>query len=184
MEAISSFIRQVGSAGLPARMSALTGVHGMIGIFALLFVFLYGMSVGRTRAILSLLAIYAAYVLAVLFPYQEQIQHVLVHLPESTTRPAVFAIFYIAVAAILNISSLKNRLSLGELSFGKVLIVSFFQAGLLVGMLASLVPIRHTLPAALAPMYPYFASQQALFAWAVAALVVLPFIRGSGRHAD
>ena len=81
---------------------------------------------------------------------------------------------------MLSFSALKHRLSMGELAFAKVLLISLFQVCLLTSALAFLLPTE-VLPESFDKLYPFFGTQQALFLWAVASLAILPFVRSSAR---
>ena len=165
-----------------ARLSAFTGPYQLSIILLLLAVFLYGLSVGRTRAMLSLLAIFVAFMLTMAFPF-------LGLLSESTPdwfnpeflRVLLFALFYLGASFVLSFSALKHRLSMGELAFAKVLIISLFQVCLLTSALAFLLPVE-VLPGNFTELYPFFGTQRALFFWAVASLAILPFVKRSGRE--
>ncbi len=165
-----------------ARLSVFTGPYQLFIILLLLAVFLYGLSVGRTRAMLSLLAIFVAFVLTTAFPFLDW-------LSKSTPgwfnsgflRVLLFALFYLGASFVLSFSALKHRLSMGELAFAKVLLISLFQVCLLASALAFLLP-EEVLPQSFNKLYPFFGTQQALFLWAVASLAILPFVKRSGRE--
>lgn len=175
MGAVSSLFKGFDPSRFSASIGMLTGVHELFLILVVLFVFLYGLSVGKTRAILSLVAIYAAFVLTATFPFMTIVEGI-PGIPSALTRAGVFLAFYVIVSLLLNFAALKNRLSMGELSFAKVLIVSIFQVGLLASALLFLVP-REALPKQLAYVYPYFGTAIALFCWSLAGLAILPFLR-------
>ncbi len=163
--------------------STLTGPQQLFFFLILLFVFLYGMSVGKTRAIVSLLAIFVALVLTIVFPYLPQLKSAL-HLEyeEYLVRMGLFLALYVAVFFVLGKSALKNRLTLGEMAFGHVVVVSILQLGLFAAVLASFVP-KNAIPHTLTQVYPYFGTPIALFAWSAISVASLPFLK-SRRHRD
>jgi hypothetical protein len=165
---------------LPAAagaIAALTGSQQLFFLLALLCVFLYGMSVGKTRAILSLLAIYGAFMLTELFPFWKWLQDSLHwRQADALLHMSLFLLFYAIVFAVLNISSLRNRLSSGEISFWQVLLVSAVQVGFLAAVLMSFAP-ADALPKTLQAAYPYMGTPPAVFGWSAGALAILPLIR-------
>lgn len=155
--------------------------RGLFAIGGVALLIVYGLSVGKTRALLSLLAIYVAYTLALLFPF---IDAVAPRVPEPL-RPFVsaglFIALFIAVFLIFSLTLRKSRVAMGEISVIAVVIISIAQVGLLTAMLASLVPpetvVRYAGSTGRILTGPY-----ALWAWAAGSLVVLPFVRARGRH--
>lgn len=163
-----------------ASISSLTGPHQLFAILLVLAVFLYGISVGKTRALLSLLGIYVAYMLTATFPYFDRIGSLIPTLDLYAIIIAAFFVFYVAVFFILNLSSLR-RLSAGEVSMWKVFLVSFFQVGFLSSIVISFVP-QDQLPDNLQSFYKYIGTQQALFGWAIAALAILPLMKATRKE--
>lgn len=141
---------------------------------------LYGLSVGKTRALVSLLAIYVAYALTVLFPF---LGFVRTHVPgrfEPLTAAGLFLLLYAITFLILSYSMLRTRFTLGEIAIVHVIIISVIQIGLLASMSVSLVP------PSLAQQWfgvvlPYIAGQRALWIWAVISLLIVPFMKVSHR---
>ena len=177
MEFISSFFQQAQSGNLQAYVGAFTNVHQLFGLLILLFIFLYGISVGKTKALLSLMSIYGAFMLTVTFPFVPALLSMIGDNVNGALVPALLFInFYIIVSALFNFSSLRHRLSMGELSFGKVLVISIFQVGFLASVLFYLLPVE-IIPDSLLSVYSYFGTQQALFFWAVLPLISLPVMK-------
>lgn len=164
---------------LAARLASITDVRGLFALLVGIVVFLYGISVGKTRAIVSLLSIYVAYALTVLFPFRAQVEGLVA--PES--RPliptGVFIVAYLFVFGVLNLSILSKRLSLGELSIAKVMVISVMQVGILITMIASLLPAEVT--DRFGMLKPYVTGGPILFGWTVLAVLVLPFMREKRR---
>lgn len=161
---------------------------------AIVCLLLYGLSLGRTRALVSLLSIYVAFVFEMTFPYFEQLQNIgSAYIDEvAISKALVFLVVYGIVFAIMNRSLMKQRFSLDEASIMSVSVVSLLQLGFLVSILANIaqdsLPARTTeviqsggfikVPETVAP---YFSSSEALFYWSVLPIVVLLFIKGK-RH--
>jgi hypothetical protein len=164
---------------LSANLASITDVRGLFALLIGIIIFLYGISVGKSRAILSLLSIYVAYALTVLFPFRMQAEQFVA--PES--RPliptGVFIVSYLFVFGVLNLSVLRKRLSLGEISIPKVLVISAIQVGLLASMVASLLPAEVT--DRFGMFKPYITGGPILFGWTVFAVLVLPFMREKRR---
>lgn len=164
---------------LSAALASISDVRGLLALLLGIGVFLYGISVGKTRAILSLLSVYIAYALTVLYPFRAWTEQFVA--PES--RPliptGVFIVSYLFVFGVLNLSVLRRRLSLGEISFVKVLIISVIQIGLMASMIASLLPGEVT--EQFGAWRPYILGGPVLFAWTVVAVLILPFMREKRR---
>jgi hypothetical protein len=162
-------------------VASISGTNQLFLLLVLIFIFLYGISVGKTRAVLSLLAMYVAFMLTNAFPYFKVIAP---KLPEQINAGLIqiiaFVVFYIFTSFVLNTSSLKSRLSLGEISFAKVFVISIFQVGFLASILFYLLP-KEILPSNLMGVYQYVGTQGALFIWALIALLILPFMKNGKK---
>lgn len=164
---------------LSAALASITDVRSLFALLVGIVVFLYGISVGKTRAIVSLLSIYVAYAMTVLFPFRAWIEQFVS--PES--RPliptGVFIVAYLFVFGVLNLSILSKRLSLGEISIPKVLLISVVQIGILASMIASLLPAEVT--DRFGMLKPYITGGPILFGWTVLAVLMLPFLKEKRR---
>ena len=157
------------------------GPEALFGILVVVFILLYGLSLGRTRALVSLLGIYIAYVLQAIFPYFSELHDALRFSPEMyLTRVALFFVFYLTVFAILNRSLVKHRLTMKEFSIIWVSLISLLQLGILLSIVLNFIPIDKL------TMFPenlsgYFAEQRALFFWLTAPVVLLISMRREKR---
>jgi hypothetical protein len=142
---------------------------------------LYGLSVGRTRALVSLLSIYFAYLLTVLFPFLPWLMQRVPSRFEQFTPVALFVVLYVLTFMILTQSLLHGRVTLGEISVWHVLIISVVQVGLLTSICMSLLPNDESANL-LGPLSRWFGSQRALWSWAVASLLIMPFMRAHRRE--
>ena len=100
-------------------------------------------------------------------------------LPESSRSMGavgLFIVLYALTFIILSRSMLKGRLTLGEISLWQVLVISVVQIGLLASICVSLVPLERG-QQLLGPMHRWFGGQYPLWAWAVASLLIMPFMR-------
>ena len=168
--------------GTAALTDAARDPKGLFVLLVVVTLVLYGLSVGRTRALVSLLSIYVAYMLAVLFPF---LPWVIEKLPESSRSSGavgLFIVLYALTFSILSRSMLKGRLTLGEISLWQVLVISLIQIGLLARICISLIPLERG-QELLGPMYRWFGGQYPLWAWAVTSLLIMPFMR-SGRRRE
>ena len=103
-----------------------------------LFVFLYGMTLGKTRAFISLLAIYIAFVFDAVFPYLGELYQISgLPYPMYFLRTGLFLLVYLLICIAMNRSFLKVRFSLKDFSFFGVILVNILQAGLLTSILIS-----------------------------------------------
>lgn len=147
----------------------------------LVFLILYGLSLGRTKALISLLGIYIALAFDATFPYLEQL-HGLVGLTEEiyTTRIVVFMLVYLLAFAVLNNSFARTRFTLKESSIISVAVISLAQIGLLIAVITNIIPddIIEKMPEYLSA---YFATKQALFYWIVLPILLLMFLRRGKR---
>src|SRR3989344_9366860 len=108
---------------------------------ALVFLLLYGLSLGKTKVLISLLGIYVALAFDAAFPYLEQLHNALpVEVEIYVTRLAVFMLMYLLTFAILNKSFASKRLTLKDSSIISVSVVSLTQIGLLVAVITNIIP--------------------------------------------
>ena len=118
------------------------GPSGLFAILGLIFLLLYGLSLGRTRALISLLGIYIAYAIMSVFPYLDRLHDLIKVSPELyITRVGLFLFVYVIVFAVFNNSLVKSRLTIKEASFFSVSIISIMQLGLLVTIITNIVPV-------------------------------------------
>ena len=176
LDILRSFIPNIES--LPA-ISSFSGfgpgwIFGALGTVA---VSLFGLSIGRTRAVLSLLSIYVAFVFDRIFPYAEEVNKVLGgSFEEYWVRLGLFLAAYLIILLILNFSFIRRRISSGEYSLFGIVILSILQLGFLASIIFNILPESLTsqwLPG----LNNYFSTPTALFFWAIAPLLVLLFIK-------
>lgn len=179
-----SFLNNIDLPDLSGNISRFTGPQQLFVALALLFIFLYGLSVGKTRAVISLLGIYVAFMLSYTFPFMQQVANVIPGNQEGYMLSIIFfLIAYVGVFLLLNHSALKSKLTIGEMSFWKVLMVSVLQVGFLSAIIMSSIPLGE-LPTTLQAVYPLFGTVTALFFWALASLAVLPFMKEGKRRSS
>ena len=162
---------------------ALRDPKGLFALLAVVALVLYGLSVGRTRALVSLLSIYVAYMLAVLFPYFTWLSANIPTQYREMTAVGLFIVLYAVTFSILSSSMLKGRITLGEISIWQVVVISVIQIGLLASICVSLIPAEHGAQL-MGPLYRWFGGQPAMWAWAAASLLIMPFMRGSRQGVD
>ncbi len=156
--------------------------RGLFAVGAVVVLVFYGLSVGRTKALVSLLSIYVAYVLTVLFPFRTWLES---SVPEAATDGLSLGMFLLLYALVfLALSrSMRTRLTLGEISLVQVLLISAVQIGLLASIGVSLLPpeLGQEL---FGPAQPYVSGPRALWAWAAASLAILPLLRARRKSRD
>ena len=148
---------------------------------ALVFMILYGLSLGKTKALISLLGIYVALAFDASFPYLEQLHDALpIEVGIYTTRLTVFMLMYLLTFAILNKSFASKRLTLKDSSIISVSVISLTQIGLLVAVITNIIPdeIIEKMPEYLSA---YFATKEALFFWIIIPVIMLIFMRKGRR---
>lgn len=154
-----------------------SGPGWLLGGLGTVALSLYGLSLGRTRAVLSLLSLYAAYAIDRLFPYIDRVYELAGDSVEPHwVRIGFFLLLYGAIFAIFNLSFIRKRISSSEFYLAGVLAISFLQLSFLISILFSFLPGSLTRQWSFG-FYDYFATRQALFIWALAPLPVLLFIR-------
>lgn len=161
-----------GSSALPVG-----GPGWLLGALGTVAASVFGLSIGRTKAVISLFSIYVALLIEKLFPYFEETANFLGDsLEEHWLRLGLFAAFYIISFTIFSLSFIRKRLSSGEYSLFGILIISFLQFGFLASIVLNIIP-RDLVAGRLSDFYNYFATSKALFLWAVTPIVVLIFVR-------
>src|SRR3989344_3718524 len=175
MDDILFVIRGVDFTKLSEKLD-LTPTTLFVGL-VLVFMIIYGLSLGRTKALISLLGIYVALAFDAAFPYLEQLHSLLpIQIEIYTTRIMVFMLVYFLVFAILNNSFARGRLTLKESSIVSVSVISLSQIGLLIAVITNITPddIIEKMPQYL---YAYFSTKEALFYWIVFPIVILIFLK-------
>lgn len=159
------------------------GPSGLFAILGLIFLLLYGLSLGRTRALISLLGIYIAYAIMSVFPFLDRLHDLIKVSPELyITRVGLFLFFYVVVFAVLNGSLVKSRLTIRDASFLSVSIISILQLGLLITIITNIVPVSALqISGNLSYLSEYFSTNEALFYWFLAPIVVVSFMRGNKK---
>jgi hypothetical protein len=153
----------------------------LFGILIIVGVLLLALTLGRTRTLISTLALYVAFTLQTMFPFFGWLlkhQSFTDDLP--TLRVFVFIILYAISFGLMNRSVLKARFNLGESSFLSVILMGLAQLVLIISIILNLAPsffsISSRLPEA---VLPYIGTQTALFCWALVPIALLLFQRQS-----
>lgn len=176
LDFIRSFIPSLENLPNLASISSF-GPGWLFGAFGTVAISLFSLSIGRTRAVISLLSIYVAFAFNMLFPYSEEISNIIgSSLEEYWIRLGIFLIAYITVFVIFNFSFIRKRISSSEYSLFGIIILSFFQVGFLVSVIFNILPEELILK--WVPGFSnYFSTPTALFFWAFAPLPGLLFIK-------
>jgi len=179
MDDILFVIRGVDFTKLSEKLD-LTPTTLFVGL-VLVFLIIYGLSLGRTKALISLLGIYVALAFDAAFPYLEELHNILpVRIELYTLRVVVFLLVYLLVFGILNNSFARGRLTLKESSIISVGVISLSQIGLLIAVITNIIPdkIIEKMPEYLSA---YFATKEALFYWIIVPIIILMFLRKGKR---
>ncbi|MBI2064251.1 MAG: hypothetical protein HYT66_00900 [Candidatus Yanofskybacteria bacterium] len=179
MDDILSVIRRVDFSKLSENLNL--GPTTLLVGLALVFMILYGLSLGKIKALISLLGIYVALAFDAAFPYLEQLHDALpIEVEIYATRLVVFMLMYLLTFAILNKSFASKRLTLKDSSIISVSVISLTQIGLLVAVITNIIPdeIIEKMPEYLSA---YFATKEALFFWMIIPILILIFLRKSKR---
>ncbi len=180
---MNAFVARIVEAmpSLSAIADPLRSPQYLLGMCVVVLLVLYGLSVGRTRALISLLAIYVAYVLTILFPFMSVLESRLPSEMRLYALPALFLGLYIICFSILSSSLLRARLPAGEISLVKVSVISVIQLGLLAAMCVSLVS-PEVASRMLGPLYRWLGGQQSMWIWTVVSILIMPFMRAHSRR--
>lgn len=153
----------------------------LFGILVVVGVLLMVLTLGRTRTLISVLAIYVAFAFQTIFPFFGWLlkhQSFTNDLP--TLRVFVFLALYAIVFGLLNRSVLKARFNLSEASFTVVIVMGLVQLGFIISIILNLAPsfydISERLPASI---LPFIGNQNALFYWALVPIILLIFQKRS-----
>lgn len=150
----------------------------------LVFLVIYGLSLGRDKALVSLLSIYIALAFDASFPYLGKIHEMIgVTANIYSTRLAVLMVVYLIVFWVLRRSFSKSKLALRDSSYFAVAMVSLAQVGLLIAIITNIIPsvILDDMPQYLTA---YFGSNLALAFWVVLPIVLLLILRGSRKRSS
>ncbi len=160
-----------GNAGLPKL-----NYGWLIALFFIFVIFLVGLSLGKSRILLSLICLYIASFLESHFIYFDKLRGVIKNQPESWLHIGLFLIFFIISLAILNRSALKHSLTLRETSFFPIALITVVGIGFLTSLIVSYSPpeISGSWPAMIVK---FFGTKNAQFWWALTPLVLLLFIK-------
>ena len=142
---------------LPASSFGPAWLFGALGTIS---ISLFGLSMGRTRAIISLLSIYVALAFNQLFPYLDEIQKIVGNSIEKYwLRVGLFLAVYLAAFLIFNSSFLKRKISSHEYSLFWIIILSAIQLGFMVSIIFSIIPEPLSLKWSFG-FYKYFRSEE------------------------
>ena len=160
-----------GAAGLPKF-----NYGWLIALFFVFVIFLIGLSLGRSRILLSLICLYIASFLESYFIYFGKLRELLKSWPEFWLHIGLFLIFFVISLAILNRSALKHSLTLRETSFFPIIFAAILEIGFLASLIMAYLPpeIGGSLPVW---AVKFFGTQNAQFWWALAPLVILLFMK-------
>ena len=163
-------------------LSAISSVSGfgpgwLFGALGTVAISIFGLSIGRTKAVISLLSIYVAFVFDRIFPYPREVANIIGgSVEEYWIRLGIFLIAYLVVFVVFNFSFIRKRLSSGEYSLFGIIILSFLQLGFLVSIIYNILP-EQVVEKWSFSFGGYFSGSTALFLWALAPLPTLLFIK-------
>ena len=148
----------------------------VFAILATIMVLLFGLSIGRTRAVISLLSLYVALVLELIFPFWQNIGSLAGDRTDKyLLELGLFIIAYGVVFTVFNLSFIRKRVSSGEFSLPAIMILSALQLGFAISVIFNILPSELAMRWSFG-LYPYLGNQMALFFWALAPMPILLFI--------
>ena len=153
----------------------------LFGLLVLVVILLFALSLGRTRVLVSLLAVYVAFTLQTIFPFFGQLQKSFSSSRDlASLRVIIFLVLYVIIFGLLNRSILRARFNLSEAAFFSVVLMGIIQLGFLVSIILNLAPtfygVDQYLPKSI---MPYIANQHALFYWSLVPLILVLFSKHS-----
>ncbi len=164
------------------NLSAISSISGfgpgwIFGALGAVAISIFGLSIGRTKAVISLLSIYVAFAFDKIFPYLKEVSNIIGDsFEEYWLRLGIFLTAYIVVFSVFNFSFIRKRISSNEYSLFGIIILSFLQLGFLASIIFSILPEELVLKWTFG-FDDYLATSTALFFWALAPLPVLLFIK-------
>lgn len=176
LDFIRSFIPSLENLPNLASISSF-GPGWLFGAFGTIAISLFSLSIGKTRAVISLLSIYVAFAFNIIFPYSNEVSNIIgSSLEEYWIRLGLFLIAYVVVFTVFNFSFIRKRISSSEYSLFGIIILSFLQISFLASIIFNILP--EELTSQWAPGFSnYFSTPTALFFWAFAPLLGLLFIK-------
>lgn len=164
-----------GNAGLPKF-----NYGWLVALFFVFAIFLIGLSLGRSRVLLSLICLYIASFLESHFIYFDKLREAMKGKPEFWLHIGLFLIFFIISLVILNRSALKHSLTLRETSFFPIVFVTILEVGFLASLIMAYFPsgVGRGLPVW---AIKFFGTQNAQFWWALTPLVILLFMKRKNK---
>ena len=169
MEAITKFVDPKFLLGF---LSFNLGAESLFGLLVFVALLLWGLSLGKTKILISILAAYVGYGLTQLFPFSEAISEIAKGVPDYYVNIGLFVITYVFVFLVFNFSLMKKRASSSEFSLWQILLFNILQICFMASIIFSYLPqdigIRF-----LGSFYWVFGSAQAIFVWALAPLITL-----------
>jgi hypothetical protein len=160
-----------GNAGLPKL-----NYGWLVALFFVFVIFLIGLSLGRSRILISLICLYIAAFLESHFIYFDKLRELLKGPPEFWLHVGSFLIIFIISLVILNRSALKHSLALRETSFFPIALIAVVGIGFLMSLIVSYssLEISGSWPAV---VIKFLGTKNAQFWWALAPLVLLVFFK-------
>lgn len=155
-------------------------VNWIVVLFVVFAILLIGFSLGRSRMLMVLLSVYAAFFIENRFIYFGQVRNYFDSRPDFIIHIGLFAFLFLLIFYILDHSVLKHRLTMGESSLFSVFLLSLATVGFLASIVLSYLPPeqRTFLPPQLAG---YFTTKTAQFFWAIVPIAAAVFLKSNKR---
>lgn len=152
----------------------------MIVFLPIVVVMLVGITVGKSRAVVTLISLYITALLVRLFPFGDLIHKLFKKTDPAWINGALLAVLFIAVFVLLNHSFLPKRLSTEAAPILSVLGLTLLEVGFLISIAFSLDVLTDSMPL-YAQLYYLFATKIAQFVWAIVPMIGLIYIRREKR---
>jgi hypothetical protein len=169
MDAVTKFIDPKFLLGL---FSFNLGAESLFGLLVFVALLLWGLSLGKTKILISILAAYVGYGLTQLFPFSSAISEMAKGVSDYYINIGLFVVMYIFVFLVFNFSLMKKRASSSEFSLWQILLFNILQIGFMAGIIFSYLP-QDIGVKFLGSFYWVFGSAQAVFVWTLLPLLTL-----------
>lgn len=170
MDFIKSVTGKINLGNLKGQFSSFNfGAESLFGILFVVALLLWGLSLGRTKIMGSILSAYVSFALAKIFPFSNLLEGQIKFINSQWLLVIIFIIFYGLVFFIFNSSFINKRFSSAEFSLAGIMILSVLNIGILSSMILAFLPMEMGIKIA-GGFYNLIGSNPALFIWSV-----LPF---------
>lgn len=148
------------------------GAESLFGLLVLVALLLWGLSLGKTKILVSILSGYVGYALVQLLPYSNVVKELAKNVEGFWIDIGSFIAAFLIVFLIFSLSFIKKRFSSSEFSLWQIMLFNILNIGFMASVVFSYLPTEMGTKI-LGNFYWVFGSPQAVFIWAVLPLIAL-----------